>query len=69
MLPSPLLARAMDLQAEAVWGEPGSQREVAMTPSDLVEAVLFGAWLRDAEFAREDSLSKHGDIGLDEPER
>jgi len=70
MQPSPLLELAMAKQLDAVWGDVESTDEdAALTPSDLIEAVLFGAWLRDAEFAAEDMLSKHRQMGCEEQDR
>lgn len=60
--PAPAVALAMQLQVEAVWGSPkevNEAAEVAMTPSDLIEALLFGAWLGDAWAEAEDGMSRH----------
>jgi len=67
--PSPTLALAMQMQADALWGSPGAEEDpehadtVAMTPSDLVEALLFGAWLRDGAVAAEEALFRHRQRG------
>ncbi|CAK0822586.1 unnamed protein product [Prorocentrum cordatum] len=60
--PAPAVALAMQLQVEAVWGSPKvvhEAEEVDMTPSDLIEALLFGAWLRDAWSEAADAMSRH----------
>lgn len=60
--PAPAVALAIQLQVEAVWGSPkevNEAAEVAMTPSDLIEAILFGAWLRDAWAEAADGMSRH----------
>lgn len=61
VLPSPPVALAMRMQLSAVWGEPGAgdDEEVATTPFDAIEALVFGAWLRDAGVASEETLHKH----------
>lgn len=66
--PAPAVALAMQLQVEAVWGSPkevNEAAEVAMTPSDLIEAVLFGAWLRDAWAEAADGMSRHREAESD----
>eukprot|EP00434_Breviolum_minutum_P016360 symbB.v1.2.014419.t1/scaffold1000.1/size145704/10 len=57
--PTPPIAWAMRLQADAIWGkaEEESTGEVASTPSDMLEAILFGAWLHDADANAEECLS------------
>eukprot|EP00441_Pelagodinium_beii_P035609 CAMPEP_0197643550 /NCGR_PEP_ID=MMETSP1338-20131121/16824_1 /TAXON_ID=43686 ORGANISM="Pelagodinium beii, Strain RCC1491" /NCGR_SAMPLE_ID=MMETSP1338 /ASSEMBLY_ACC=CAM_ASM_000754 /LENGTH=470 /DNA_ID=CAMNT_0043216815 /DNA_START=9 /DNA_END=1421 /DNA_ORIENTATION=+ len=62
--PCPDVAAAMQMQVDAVWGEGGSQdaeglEKVDTTPSDMIEAMLFGAWLRDAALQVEDAFSRH----------
>lgn len=63
--PSPTVAMAIQMQVSAVWGEVGGVSEeeassiVATTPSDMVEAILFGAWLCDAAVEVEDSIGRH----------
>lgn len=60
--PAPAVDLAMQLQVEAVWGpqeRSDEAVEVAMTPSDLVEALLLGAWLRDAWADAEECMSRH----------
>lgn len=57
--PSPMVAMAMKLQVESVWGESSGTEKVATTPSDLVEAVLFGAWLQEGATAAECALLRH----------
>lgn len=64
--PDPPVAAAMRLQCNAIWGEDAEDEEeeeeqelVAMAPSDLVEAVLLGAWLRDAGIAAEEAICRH----------
>mmetsp|Transcript_30616 Transcript_30616/g.71548 ORF Transcript_30616/g.71548 Transcript_30616/m.71548 type:complete len:511 (+) Transcript_30616:69-1601(+) len=54
--PSPVAALAIKKQVNAIFGATTNagdvaNEEVMMTPSDLIEAVLFGAWLRDVESA------------------
>lgn len=67
--PSPVVARAMLMQVAAVWGgRTGKDPEldyVATTPSDMLEAIAFGAWLRDAAIKAEEASSRHRhrDIG------
>lgn len=61
--PSPVVARAMLMQVAAVWGGPTRKDPesdyVATTPSDMLEAIAFGAWLRDAAIKAEDASSRH----------
>lgn len=61
--PSPVVARAMQMQLAAVWGEPKRNNRdskcVATTPSDMLEAITFGAWLRDAAMSSEEASSRH----------
>jgi len=58
--PTPAIAWAMRLQADAIWGKAGEEStgEVASTPSDMLEAILFGAWLHDADANAEECLSR-----------
>jgi len=67
--PSPVVARAMQMQVAAVWGEPKQNvREskcVATTPSDMLEAIAFGAWLRDAAISSEEASSRHRHPDID----
>jgi len=61
--PSPLVAEAMRMQVNAVWGNMGnSKRKVSTTPSDMIEALLFGAWLRDAALEAEDEMHGHVEV-------
>eukprot|EP00930_Biecheleria_cincta_P032240 TRINITY_DN22375_c0_g1_i1.p1 TRINITY_DN22375_c0_g1~~TRINITY_DN22375_c0_g1_i1.p1 ORF type:complete len:489 (+),score=98.52 TRINITY_DN22375_c0_g1_i1:184-1467(+) len=61
--PSPVVARAMQMQVAAVWGEPkrnnSEVKYVATTPADMLEAIAFGAWLRDAATSAEEASSRH----------
>ncbi|CAK8990336.1 unnamed protein product [Durusdinium trenchii] len=64
--PTPTIAWAMKLQADAVWGtagetsgdEEGKEPTVASTPADMLEATLFGAWLHDAEANAQEVCSR-----------
>lgn len=76
--PAPPVAAAMKLQCDAIWGEDSEEddgkverkgaknSEVAMAPSDLVEAVLLGAWLRDAGIAAEEAICRHKWVAEDD---
>jgi len=65
--PSLVVATAMRLQVQALWGEAGEGQDgagevpeiVSTTPSDLVEAVVFGAWLHEGFDAAESALARH----------
>lgn len=62
--PAPVVEHAMRLQVDAVWGnfreKEGSPSElIGTTPSDMLEAIIFGAWLRDAAQFAEDTVSRH----------
>lgn len=65
--PTPLLAQAMRMQVASVWGTSGDDvpDTVATTPSDMIEAVLLGAWLRDAAIATEEAMARHRQFGRD----
>ncbi|CAE6970630.1 unnamed protein product [Symbiodinium sp. CCMP2592] len=51
--PMPAIAIAMKHQADAVWGgaaqEEANDLTVTTTPSDMLEAILLGAWLHDCD--------------------
>jgi len=80
--PAPPVAAAMRLQCNAIWGEDSEEdsgegededsknsevpQTVAMAPSDLVEAVLLGAWLRDAGIAAEEAICRHKRVEEDD---
>jgi len=62
--PSPSVTHAIRRQLDALWGDVASNkvlsaRLVATTPSDLVEAVLVGAWLCDASIEAENAVNRH----------
>lgn len=51
----------MLMQVTAVWGpKEEASMKVATTPSDMIEAALFGAWLRDAAVKPKTELSDTG---------
>lgn len=63
--PSHIAAWAMKLQADAIWGKADqalADEIVASTPADMLEAILFGAWLHDAEVSAEEYLNQHGQM-------
>mmetsp|Transcript_90433 Transcript_90433/g.193906 ORF Transcript_90433/g.193906 Transcript_90433/m.193906 type:complete len:526 (+) Transcript_90433:69-1646(+) len=69
--PSPVLAVAMRMQVVAIWGEmdnseDGTPAMVTTTPSDMIEAVIFGAWLRDAAVEAEEVFARHRQRGCDD---
>jgi len=51
--PSPVIGVAMQSQVDAVWGKASKaeavEPTVATTPSDMLEAIVFGAWLHDCD--------------------
>eukprot|EP00440_Ansanella_granifera_P072611 gb/GFBE01078791.1/.p1 GENE.gb/GFBE01078791.1/~~gb/GFBE01078791.1/.p1 ORF type:complete len:493 (+),score=77.54 gb/GFBE01078791.1/:1-1479(+) len=59
--PAPLLARAIRMQVDAVWGAAGKDalETVSATPADMLEAIVLGAWLRDAAAAAEEASGRH----------
>lgn len=63
--PPPTVAAAMDLQVSAVFGDRDEKTSkddfstVSTTPSDMIEAVLFGAWLHDENMAAEETHSRY----------
>jgi len=61
--PASSVALAMQMQVTAVWGpQPGAgtpDEIVATTPSDMLEALLFGVLLRDAWIEADELLDQH----------
>jgi len=61
--PPPVLARAMRMQVAAVWGVGEGDEQAfemaSVTSSDIIEAVLLGAWLGDARAAMQEAQGGH----------
>ncbi|CAE6927968.1 unnamed protein product [Symbiodinium natans] len=58
--PTPAIAIAMKCQVDAVWGkaQKAEGATVTTTPSDMLEAILLGAWLRDCDADVRDTRSR-----------